>query len=348
MGALSEVSFGIRVPPSRTELAPNRLRDMAISAEHSGLDSLWLPDRLTTVDGYLKFLDGGAVVEPLTGLAYIAGITRRIRLGTGVLIGPLRHPLMLAKIISSLQALAGDRVVIGIGAGWNTAEMASLGIDFQRRGALTDEVIAALGALSDEGGISFNGQYFTFENVRLVPPLLSCPVLVAGGAGTSKFQRVGDAHFGPRVLKRIARSGGWFTRPTSSTVQISEGIAAIQDYANRESIELASDFTVAHANWCHLVDGDADQAQREQRSVFAQMLGDELSFDEMRPLHWTGTLSDVRARVEQAVESGVTEVIASPLVAGSEQVDLWVNGVLAPLGYIANRSGQVNKGSADD
>src|SRR2546427_367773 len=112
---------------------------------------------------------GETVFDPLVTLAVVAGATRRVRLGTTVLIVPYRNAVVTAKMIASLDALSGGRVVLGIGAGWVAAESAALGVPFAERGAMTDEYVAAMQELWTSRAPSFAGKYTRFGGLVFEP-----------------------------------------------------------------------------------------------------------------------------------------------------------------------------------
>jgi hypothetical protein len=327
------VTFGVRLPPVPEGEVAGALREVVTRAEELGLDAFWLPDRLTTVTGYLSFLGEDSVLDPLPALTYAAGLTQRIRLGTAVLVAPLRHPLQVARQLSTLQALAGDRVSLGVGAGWNAKEMSALGVEHGARGSITDEVLAVLRSLTDARSVSHTGRHFAFEDVTLAPGLHRLPILVAGGVGPVRYSAVGAPEVATTVVDRIARSDGWFTRPTTTPCGITEGLETLATHAAAHEITFPQEFAVAHANWCHLVEGSSEEAVRVQREVFAARLGSDLDFDDVRRLHWTGSLEEIAQQVHDVIQAGATHVVASPLTADRDQVDLWVDGVLRPLGF---------------
>lgn len=324
--------FGWRLPPVPASELPAAVRTSVVACEAAELDSFWLPDRLLAVEGYLKFLGEAIVLDPLVTLGYAAALTTRIELGTAVLVTPFRHPLRLAKQVASLQVLAGDRVVLGVGSGWNRTELRALGLDPRERGTRTDETLGILRAARGARSFEHHGEHFDFTTVKLLPPLLpSLKVLVAGGpSAQDAYSDVGDRAFAAPVLDRVARAEGWLVRPTTSVDQIKAGLAAVQ--ARRAELGLHGPFTMAQVNWVHLVDGSREQALREQEAMFEQTLGSGTPPEVAHRLHWTGSLDDVRRRVEESLESGVDHVIASPLTTDPAQVELWVRGVLEPMG----------------
>jgi len=335
-------AFGWRMPPIDEDDIRARLRDAALVCESAGLDSFWLPDRLTAVDGYLKFLADADVVDPLIGLAYAAALTTRIRLGSAVLVAPFRHPLALAKAAASLQALAGDRLILGLGSGWNRSELRALGVDPRERGGRTDETLDILRRAREGRPFEHHGRFFDFDRLGVQPPLRSSLRLwVAGGpSAQDAYRAVGGPLFSEPVLDRVSRADGWLARPVTSPDQLKAGIGAIRTRRSAAGME-GLDFTVAQVNWCHFVDGTRDQALREQEPMFARKLGPGTPMELARRLHWTGSLSDIRVRVEALVEAGVDHIVASPLSADPGQVELWVKGVIEPMGITLDASGGV-------
>ena len=109
------------------------------AAEVAGLHTVWVPDHVLKVFG--------PVLDSLTALAFLAGSTNRIKLGTGVLVLPYRHPVVLANVASTLDMLSGGRFVLGAGAGWNAAEFEALGMGVGERGRRPDEILECLQSL---------------------------------------------------------------------------------------------------------------------------------------------------------------------------------------------------------
>src|ERR671914_304943 len=131
-------------------MAPGTLVELAEAAERLGYRTLYLPDHLLPPAPYSDTY--GGVYEPLVTLAHLAAHTSTIRLGTSVLVLPMRSPFVVAKQVATLDRLSGGRAVLGVGVGWDRAEFAAVGADFATRGARTDEDIALLRHLFRDGG----------------------------------------------------------------------------------------------------------------------------------------------------------------------------------------------------
>jgi probable F420-dependent oxidoreductase len=133
------------------------------------------------------------IMEALTMLAYIASATKRVGLGTEVLVLPQRQPTLVAKQISTLDTLSGGRVRLGIGVGWQEAEFEALGESFTNRGRRTDEAIALLRAYFGEERVDFKGKYYTADAIAMEPkpPQGARLPIWVGGASPAALERVG-------------------------------------------------------------------------------------------------------------------------------------------------------------
>jgi probable F420-dependent oxidoreductase len=143
--------------------------------------------------------DDCEIPDPLDLLAWIAGQTTQLRLGTGILVLPEHHPLQLAKRVATIDRLSGGRVFLGVGVGWMREELAAMGIDPDTRGARTDECIAALREVWSSEVASFEGDHFSFAQVRSHPKPAQArvPILVGGHAPAAcrRAGRLGDGFF---------------------------------------------------------------------------------------------------------------------------------------------------------
>jgi alkanesulfonate monooxygenase SsuD/methylene tetrahydromethanopterin reductase-like flavin-dependent oxidoreductase (luciferase family) len=149
------VHFGVILPNYGHGSSPDGIRRVVEAAEELGFDSVWATEHVIVgpeaVDPY------GRVYAPFATLAWIAGWTERIRLGTSIMLVPLHHPVHLAKETATLQELSGGRFhALGIGMGWHRDEFDYMGVPFEGRGRRGDEVIRTVKALwnGDHDGTS--------------------------------------------------------------------------------------------------------------------------------------------------------------------------------------------------
>ncbi|MFG2054359.1 LLM class flavin-dependent oxidoreductase [Micromonospora sp. NPDC048930] len=135
--------IGVNVPNFAPGTDPEVLRRWAQMVEALGFDLLMVSDHIAvTPDVAAQY--PAPFYEPFTTLSWLAGVTRRVRLGTTVLIVPYRHPLLTARMAANLNRLSGDRLVLGVGVGWARQEFEALGVPFRRRGTLTDAYLHAV------------------------------------------------------------------------------------------------------------------------------------------------------------------------------------------------------------
>jgi probable F420-dependent oxidoreductase len=168
------MKFGVWLPNCRHLATPDIIRDTAVRAEALGYDSVWVSDHVVVPRANIRNF-GETIFDPVVTLAVAAGATRRVQLGTTVLIVPYRNAVVTAKMISSLDALSGGRVLFGIGAGWVAAESATLGVPFAERGAMTDEYLRAMQELWTSPAPTFKGKYTQFSNLVFEPKPLQKP-----------------------------------------------------------------------------------------------------------------------------------------------------------------------------
>ncbi len=189
------MNFGVWIPNCRHLATPDIIRGTALRAEQLGYDSVWVSDHVVVPQANITNF-GETVFDPLVTLAVAAGVTSKVRLGTTVLIVPYRNAVVTAKMIASLDALSGGRVVLGVGAGWVAAESAALGVPFAERGAMTDEYLSAMLELWTSREPSFAGKYTQFGGLVFAPKPLQTPhpPIWVGGHSRAALRRA--ARFG--------------------------------------------------------------------------------------------------------------------------------------------------------
>ncbi len=189
------MNFGVWIPNCRHLATPAIIRSTAVRAEALGYDSVWVSDHVVVPHANVVNF-GETIFDPLVTLGVLAGATSRVRLGTTVLIVPYRNAVVTAKMISSLDALSGGRVVFGIGAGWLPAESAMLGVPFAERGAMTDEYLRAMQELWTAPAPSFSGTYTQFSGLVFEPKPVQKPhpPIWVGGHSRAALRRT--AQFG--------------------------------------------------------------------------------------------------------------------------------------------------------
>ena len=174
------MDVGLFAPLGNGNANAEILRTLGREAEDRGFESIWVAEHVVMFDDYEsqypyaddgRFPGGGdtGLLEPLTALTYLAAVTDRIRLGTGICLVPQRNPVYTAKQVVDLDNLSGGRVDFGIGVGWLKEEFDVVAAPFDHRGARTDEYLQVMRALWTEDPSSFEGEHYDLPRVPHVP-----------------------------------------------------------------------------------------------------------------------------------------------------------------------------------
>lgn len=220
---LSIPSFGPFFPPGRM----HELLDLARMAEAAGVDTLIVPDHVVMGErtdryawGPFPFPVESPWLEPLTVLAAIAGATRRVRLATGILVAPLRPAVLLAKTAATLDVLSQGRLELGVGVGWQREEFLASGLDFEARGTLLTDTLAACRVLWRDSPASFHSESVRFERIWCEPKPIQPGGPPVWFSGTLT----------PRNVERIVRLGdGWIPIMTATRDDLAEGTRRLRD-----------------------------------------------------------------------------------------------------------------------
>jgi probable F420-dependent oxidoreductase len=191
------MQLGIHLPHIGRKAGPDSIRRAAIQAEELGFDDLWVSEHII-VPKDAGYPPSPNFWDPVLTLTWAAAVTKRVRLGTSVLVLPLRHPLPLAKELATLQNLSGGRLILGAGVGWLEAEFDALGVPFRERGRRMDEGIAMMRAVWSQDPVTFDAQWIParIDTMRSQPqPIAPIPIWIGGSS---------DA-----AIRRALRLDGW-------------------------------------------------------------------------------------------------------------------------------------------
>ncbi len=205
--------FGFHLANSGPSATATSIRMLAQRAEALGYDSVWVSDHVVVpmefqsrypYPGQFTPQASGNYFEPVITLAVLAGATQRIHLGTSVLVVPQRNPVLTAKQLGTLAALAGGRLIVGVGVGWLEEEFEALkaGDAFPPRGAVTDEYVALYRAIWRDDPVEFRGQHYQLNPVRALPqPPQPPPIWVGGNSRPAirRAARIGDGWHAIRI-----------------------------------------------------------------------------------------------------------------------------------------------------
>lgn len=203
------MKFGVCIPHYGAPLSLEALRHTVQRAEALGYHSVWVGDHIITPEHLLPRI-GPLFYDAFVVLSHMAAFTERVRLGTSVVVVPYRNPLVMAKMVATLDALCGGRVILGVGAGDAPDEFEALGIPTSTRGRRTDEYLRAMLTLWTQEPASFQGRFVSFKDVRFGPKPVQQPHIPiwVGGHSPAALRRAvtfGEAwHSGGMVLERMA------------------------------------------------------------------------------------------------------------------------------------------------
>jgi len=200
------MKIGIFVPTFGDGQRPEFLRALGESAEQVGVASLWAPEHVvlpaTYTSRYPYSEDGrfpldpsaGGLGDPFTVLAYLAALTKTVRLGTGICLVPQRNPVYTAKIVAGLDVLSNGRFDFGVGIGWLAEEFAALEVPFERRAQRTRAYLEIMRRLWTQEVATYADDFYTLPATHMAPKPVQRPhpPIIFGGESAAALRRVAD------------------------------------------------------------------------------------------------------------------------------------------------------------
>jgi probable F420-dependent oxidoreductase len=203
-------------------------------AEELGYDSLWMGEHVVAPSPRVApspIEPDDPMLDPLVALAFVAGVTRTIRLATGIVILPQRNPVVLAKQLATLDVVSKGRLIFGMGVGYLEPEMSAVGVPMAGRGARANEYLKAMRALWEEDDPAFSGRHVEFENVDAHPRPLQRPLPVVVGG-----------HSAAAHLRAVVYGEGWYGYLLDREATARQ-IESLRKAADDAGVDLA-DFTI--------------------------------------------------------------------------------------------------------
>jgi len=327
------MKFGLRLPsyawPDATYEQVGRLGAYARQAEEAGFDSLWVIEHLLASPA----LYAVAWHDPLAVLAHVAAVTERVRLGTAILVLPLRHPAIVAREVITLDFLSGGRFILGVGTGWDEKEFATAGVPLKERGARLDEELEVIRRLLSEETVTHHGRFFHLDEVAMVPrPPKPPPVWIAGGSLGHAPETPDKPFIAPTVLARIGRADGWMSRSSGSDASmVKADWIVVQEYLRSIGRDPGT-LTFAHTQFVHLSEASTRaKAIAEQGPFFTRVMGDHRGHEDLAASYLLGTIDDIQRRIADLAAVGLQELIITPVTDDPRQLDLLATHVVAPF-----------------
>jgi len=289
---------------------PQALIAYAVKAEELGYDSVWVWDHI-----FLGVDPPFPVLDSLTLLTAVAARTTRIKLGTGVLVLPLRNPVVLAKELSSLDLIADGRLLLGMASGWYKREFDAVGVPFNKRGQIMDRNLEILRRLWTEDQV--NGEYppHLLRGSNMSPKPFCPPVTLIGG-------------YVDRVLKRAALNGGWLTyfyTPES----FARSWAKVRSFAEEAGKDPAS---LLNANQLPIYVGPSRAAVE---APMMEWLGQEWDYaawsDSTKDAAIFGTVDECVVQLQAQLAVGVQKLIFIPYKYQPDQVEIIAREIIPRL-----------------
>jgi probable F420-dependent oxidoreductase len=329
--------FGVFLPSYIWEGdGPERARgikDFARTVEELGFDSLFITDHLTAAKRFYSV----SWLEPLATLSVAAGVTDRVRLGTSILILPLRNPVMLAKELATMQFLSEDRIVLGAGVGWNPIEYEAVGVHKSERGKRTDEMLDIMIPLLEGERVTYHGKYYSIDDVYIEPVSSTRPeVWVGGGSQLADPKSPDVPKFVDSVKARVLRSDGWIPRPTCPPADIARDWQELQ--ASYRAIGRDPDeCVVVHENFLHLVmTNDPAKAREEQHKAFLKVMSAERGERYLESVYLFGTPDEIIESLQVRADAGVESFILHTMTPDPAQLQLWVDEIIPNVTFPAS------------
>jgi len=294
------------------------IREAIEKCDKYGID-VWVIDHLLSAPG----LYGVAWLEPLNILAYAAAITSKVKIATGILVLPIRHPVLLAKEISTLCHMSNNRYLFGAGPGWYTREFEVTGSRIEERGRRTDEILEAVTLLLTQPHASYQGRYYQFHDVTIDPrPPNMPPIWISGGSRVPDPDEHDVPVIARTVMDRIVKAGHWLSRCSGTQEWVKRDWGQLKEHATRLGRDPRT-LTFGHCNFTHLVEEkNNDRAVAKSRAPFLRAMGTHRSWEHLQDCYMVGAIDRIVARIQDLVGAGLEYIVLGPVTDDPRQIDL--------------------------
>jgi probable F420-dependent oxidoreductase len=289
-----KIKFGLQFPNVMGYSSFDRLRKIAETVEELSFDSIWTSDHVLPVQHFQK-LERPGLYDSITSLAYLSAVTKRVTIGSSVLL-PLRHPLLLATMLNTIDHASSGRLNVGFGVGWYRPEFENLGVPFSKRGKVATEQLKILKELWTGTPVNYSGEFYKLENAVVIPLPVQKPhpPILIGGASSRTYERV------------VEIGDGWM--PFAASVdKVREGMEEIKRLASEKKKALKKDF---------ILNVDLPTTMKPRVSGLLSTL------DQDKEETLTGDASMITQRIGDYISLGVQQIIIEFEKPGNEMEDL--------------------------
>ena len=304
-----KVSWGISIPQVFFDgpIDMPLIERWSKRAESLGFESLWTQEAIT-----------GAVpiLEPVTLLSYLAAITEKVRLGTSVIVAPLRNPIQLAKSLGSLDHMSRGRLTVGLGLGGNPNDIPPYGFSSEKRVGRFTEIIGVMKALWTQPEAHFQGEFWQLDGLKMEPKPLQKPHPPIW---------LGARHI--NALRRAVRHGdGWMGAGSSDTASFVTAVDQTKMYLEEADRDPGS-FTISKRVYV-AVDNDEDRAEGRLKEWFSKRYGNA---DMASQVSVWGSTAKVTEKLAKVTEAGAEMVLLNPAFDDMEHLDALAEEVIPNL-----------------
>jgi probable F420-dependent oxidoreductase len=330
--AQNPLRFGVYLPayvfPGEPAPTAAFLQDFARRAEDVGFDSLWAIDHLFDAPPPYRVV----FMEPLTALALVVGATKRVTLGTGILVLPLRDPILTAKALANLDVASEGRFIFGAGVGWDEREFRACQVPKASRGRRMDELLDIIIGFWTQDTFSYQGRFFTIPEVQLMPKPMQRPhppIWIAGGlvpSGGSRHITTARGYTPDRSIVRAARLGdglmtAYRSAPGLDMSCLTESWARLCAVAQGMGRDPAT-MRFAHQDHLYIDRHATPERLREVLRRFSYN-----PYEETAALYLMGRPEELIPRIQARIDAGVQELTFNLLVHDPRQLDLFMHDI---------------------
>ncbi len=218
------MKIGVQLPEVERSVPWKEWRDIAVTIEDCGFDSVWMGD-------HLLYRDGRGTTGPReawTSLAALAEVTERVEFGPLVAATSFHAPAMLAKMAATVDEISGGRLILGLGAGWNQVEFDAFGFPYDHRVSRFEEAYTIISTLVREGSIDFDGAHYTLRDMELVPRARADMKILIGSNG-------------PRMLRAAMGTADMWNSWFNGFANTAEGLPELMGVVDAACLDVGRD-----------------------------------------------------------------------------------------------------------
>ncbi len=318
----SKATFGVVLPDycggswKGGYMSADDLTSYCKEVEKLGYTSIWHAEHYVMAPPILST----SWYEPLITMSAVASAVKKVKIGTAILILPLRNPGVLAKEVATLDILSNGRLMLGVAIGWLDKEYELVGVSMKERGKRFEEAINVMKLLWTSESASWEGRFWQFKEIRLEPKPIQKPhpPIIIGAGGRS----LNDPNRLERLLKRAAELGdGWYAATYVPTEYIRKSVEILRRHLKALKKD-ESDFHMMSHKYVYLLDGREGRAAEEVSQVLAMPL------DEAKKQYFICNKAELAKRIDEQIAAGLTHFNLIPLTRDLDVLEYVANEIM--------------------